>query len=113
MNIMTTKRKNNSAVNMINEVSSSNLNADIKDQIIGQVIDSSNSGGDDGMLDKIFGKRHPDLYIALMIGVFILIIGCVCSWFFRSDVETVKELWKIFIPALTLVVGYVLGNKRQ
>lgn len=106
------KKKDESTVSMINKLSESNLNPDIKDKLINNMI-NSNTGGDDGVFDRIFGKRHPDLYMALFIAICILTVGGLCSYLFRNNVDAVKELWQIFTPALTLVVGYVLGNKKN
>lgn len=109
---MAMKKKDESTVSMINKLSESNLNPDIKDELINKMI-NNNTEGEDGVFDKIFGKRHPDLYIALFIAVCILIVGGLCSYLFRDNVNAVKELWQVFTPALTLVVGYVLGNKKN
>lgn len=105
-------KKKNSTVEMINELSSSNLDPNIKNELINTMI-NNNPEENEGMLDKIFGKRHPDLYIAWFIALCILLIGGLCSYLFRSNVAAVKELWQIFTPALTLVIGYVLGNKKE
>ena len=109
---MTMKKKDESTVSMISKLSESNLNPDIKDKLINDMI-NNNTGGEDGVFDRIFGKRHPDLYIALFVAICILIVGGLCSYLFRDNVNTVKELWQTFIPALTLVIGYVLGNKKN
>ena len=109
---MAQKRKDDDKISLLSELPSSNLNEDTKKQLIGDMINDK-PGGDDSMMDKVFGKKHPDLFIALTIGVLILVVGCVCTYFFKSDVNTVKELWNLFIPALTMVIGFVLGNKTQ
>ena len=51
MNIIVMKKKNDSTVSVITELSNSNLNPDVKSQLIGQVINNG-SEGEDGMLDK-------------------------------------------------------------
>ncbi len=105
-------RKNIDDVSVIKEVAKSDLNEPIKDMMLKDTLNKCN-GDESGVLDKIFGKRHPDLYITCLVAICILIIGGLCSYLFRKDVTAVKELWQIFIPALTLVMGYMFGKKKE
>nr|DAZ28701.1 MAG TPA: hypothetical protein [Caudoviricetes sp.] len=104
-------KNNSNKIDVINELTTSNLQQTTKNKLIGQMIEPD-AGRGDGMFDKIFGKKHPELYIALTIGVLIFITGGVCTIIFRDDIATVKELWKLFFPGITAVLGFVLGNRK-
>lgn len=109
---MAVKKGRKSTINIITNLNDSNLNQDIKNQLIDQII-ANQPERDKGLFDHVFGRNHPDLYVAWSIVIAILLIGGLCSYLFRVNVNAVKELWQIFIPALTLVIGYVLGSKKQ
>lgn len=96
-------------ISIINELSNTEMNTDVKNELLSNYLIPENS--EDGLLDKIFGKRHAEMYVALVVAVFILISGLVCTVVFKEDKQFIKELWQIFIPALTLVVGYIFGKR--
>lgn len=104
-------KKDSNSIELIKEISNSDLNDPVKEQVLETTINNLN-GGEKGLFEKIFGTRNPEIYVALFIGVAIVIAGIICTFIFNKSEETVKELWNIFIPALTLVLGYVLGNKK-
>lgn len=106
---MNNEHEEDDMITVITQVGTSNLNQDAKKHVINQYINNQN-GEEDGILDKIFGKKNPEKYIALVIALIIGIIGLVCTIIFRSDKVFVKEMWQLFVPALTLVVGYLLGK---
>ena len=109
MNTLAGKDNN---IQALKDIAASDLNESTKNIALQKFVNGA-KGDEKGMFDKVFGERHPDLYIAGLIAVCLLIIGGLCSYLFRSDVSAVKELWNIFTPALTLIIGYVLGNKKE
>ena len=109
---MVTKKKSESTAKMITELTSSDLNTDIKTDLIHQVINNI-PGGNESLFDRIFRNRNPELYIALLISFLILLVGTFCSYFFRDNFELVKEIWGIFVPLLTLVIGYIIGDQKS
>lgn len=110
---MAQKKKSNEKVNIINQVSSSNLDADVKNAVISGMIDPDPKGDEYGLMDKIFGKKHPHIYVTLIICLMLTIVGIVCSIVFKENIEFVKYMWGILIPAVTGGVGYMFGAKKN
>lgn len=110
MNIIVMKKKNDSTVSVITELSNSNLNPDVKSQLIGQVINNG-SEGEDGMLDKMFGKTHQEMYLIVLLCVLLLVIGLVNVYGPQNN--DAKEYWNLIVPAFTLAMGYLVGKKKE
>ena len=105
-------KKDTNNIDIIKELTKSDLNEPIKDKMLEETIKNLN-GGESGLMEKVFGTRNPGMFVAFTVALVILIVGAFCTWLFKESAEMVKELWNIFIPALTLVIGYALGVKKQ
>ena len=65
------------------------------------------------MMDKIFGKRNPQIYVTLLMSIIVLIILAIFTVLFKENIEFVKYIWNIAIPALTLLWGYAFGKSQS
>lgn len=103
----------NRKVGIIKEVSNSNLNQDTQEELINKVIAQEPEKEEDAIMDKVFGKRNPQMYVTLFMSVIVLLIVVVLTLVFRTDMEFVKFLWNIAIPAMTLLWGYAFGKSQK
>ena len=104
---MNNKNSLNNTSLIKNVVQSADLNDNDKDELLNTL---ASIQGDKCMMDRIFGREHPEKYIAFVVMVMLLICGGICTVLFKNDSEFVKGIWQIFIPAITLIIGYLLGK---
>ena len=52
-------------IQVIKNIVNSDLNETTKNKTIKKMM--NNNEGDDGFMDKIFGKKHPDIYVTMVI----------------------------------------------
>ena len=55
-----------SNITLLKDIAASDLNENSKDEAIKKFLEGS-KGDESGMLDKFFGKNHPEIYIGLII----------------------------------------------
>lgn len=103
----------NERVKIIKEVSNSDLNPDIKDHVLKSVIKPNPKEEEPAMLDKVFGKKNTQMYIALLMSIILLLVFVVLTCVFKDNMEFVKFLWNIAIPAITLLWGYAFGKTQS
>ena len=103
----------NVPVGMLKEVVSSNLNSDTQNEVIAQLLNSEKKGDDDSLMDKIFWKSNPQIYVTLLMSIIMLIILAIFTVSFKDNIEFVKYIWNIAIPALTLLWGYAFGKSQS
>ena len=101
------------STDILREVATSNLNNDTQNEVIKKLLSEASKGDDDSLMDKIFGKRNPQMYVTLLMSFLILIIFLILTFVFRNDLEFVKFLWNIAIPAVTLLWGYAFGKSQS
>lgn len=66
-----------------------------------------------GLLGQIWGVSSsvPNNIAALVIA--ILILFGVGGTFYLKDTESIKSLWSIITPIITLAFGYLFGEKTK
>jgi len=101
----------NSKVTLLKDIAASDLNENSKDEAIKQFL--VKDGDENGMLDKFFGKNHPEIYIGLIIVVLLAISGMLVTCIFRDDKEFVRAIWTLLAPAITGSVGYMFGANKK
>lgn len=101
------------SIGLIKELAASNLNSDTQSEVMKKILNDSKKGDDDSLMDKIFGKRNPQIYVAMFVSVILLILLAVFTFSFRNNIEFVKEIWNIAIPAMTLLWGYAFGKSQS
>lgn len=99
-----------SKVGIITELSNSDLNQNTKEVLLDKYVNEGS--GESSMFDKVFGKVHPEIFVAFSICVILAIIGIVCTLVFNKNIEFVKYMWGILIPAISLGLGYIFGKGR-
>ena len=87
-------------------VKSEDINDNIKDEALERVIKTE----EDGVMDKIFGKKHPQAYIALVVIIILVLMTGFLTTVYKSDLQFVKGMWQIMIPAITTIIGYMFGK---
>ena len=114
VNKMAEKSKNDATVNILTALGTSQLNMDdaAKADMYARLIDSAKEG-DDALLDRIFGKKNPQMYVTLLMSLIVLIIVSIFTWVFRENLDFVKFVWNIAIPAITLLWGYAFGKSQN
>lgn len=102
--------KNNDVL-LIKNIATSDLNETAKDEAMKRLMNHNEE--EDGLMDKIFGKKHPDIYVTMIICLVLAIVGIVCTIAFKNNVDFVKYMWGILIPAITGCAGYMFGAKKK
>lgn len=102
----------NSAANIVREVSVSNLNPNIQEQVISKLINNDPPREDDAFMDKIFGKKNPQMYVTLLMSIIVLILVSVITVVFKNNLDFVKFIWNLAVPAVTLLWGYAFGKSQ-
>lgn len=65
-----------------------------------------------GKLDKFFGDKCVQTYIAFIICLILLVIGLLNNIIEYLINKTISyEIWNIFGPIITLSLGYMFGKK--
>lgn len=105
--------ENNVSVGLLKELANSNLNSDTQSAVIKKLINDGKKGDDDSVMDKIFGKRNPQIYVTMFVSIILLILLAIFTFSFKNNVEFVKEIWNIAIPAMTLLWGYAFGKSQS
>ena len=103
---MTEKSKNEATVDILTALGTSQLNMDdaAKADMYARLIDSVKES-DDALLDKIF--------VTLFMSLIVLVIVSIFTWLFKENLEFVKFVWNIAIPAITLLWGYAFGKSQN
>lgn len=111
---MAEKSKNEATVDILTALGTSQLNMDdaAKADMYARLIDSVKES-DDALLDKFFGKKNPQMYVTLFMSLIVLVIVSIFTWLFRENLEFVKFVWNIAIPAITLLWGYAFGKSQN
>ena len=78
-------------VTILKNIAASDLNESTKDEAIKSFL-AKPEGDEVGMLDRFFGKNHPDIYIGLMVIILLTISGMLITCTFRDDKELVKAM---------------------
>ena len=85
----------------------SNLNDDLQNTLVTQYVEQKKKG----LLDNFFGLK-PEIYMAFIICVLIIIIACILSFMEYKITKTFSyEIWKQIVPIITLALGYIFGKK--
>lgn len=99
-------------VDVVKQVSNSDLNPDIKDHVITTYMNST-SDQEDAFMDKVFGKRNPQMYVALTMSILVLLVVVLMTIIFKENLDFVKFIWNIAVPAITLLWGYAFGKNKS
>lgn len=98
-------------IKVLKDIAASDLNEDIKDEAIKKLV--SNSEESEGVMDKIFGKKNPQMYVTLLMSLIVLVIVAVFTMVFRNNLDFVKFIWNVAVPAVTLLWGYAFGKSQN
>lgn len=65
-----------------------------------------------GILDKFFGDKCVQTYIAFLLCLLLLIIGVLINIIeYKQSKAITFEIWNTFCPIITLSLGYMFGKK--
>lgn len=103
----------NDKVSIIQQLSSSNLNQDTQEALISKVISTDTTIEEDAIMDRIFGKHNPQMYVTLFMSMLVLGIMVALTIIFKKDIDFVKFIWNMAIPAVTLLWGYAFGKSQS
>ncbi|WP_302327987.1 hypothetical protein [Enterocloster lavalensis] len=103
---------NNRAVHIVKELSNSNLNQDVQEELIGKMFKDGEEKDEDAILDKLFGKRNPQMYVTLIMSLMLIVVILILTLAFKENLDFVKFIWNIAIPAITLLWGYAFGKSQ-
>lgn len=90
----------------------------------------STTGDKQGTIQNLLGTgqnaKDSIVYLSLMcifgIGVFITLLGFIYFWTYNwsstddrtnSFIDMIKNIWGIFAPLITLVLGYAFGRHKN
>lgn len=107
------ENKQNNVVGIVKELSNSNLNQDTQEELIKHVVGSDVAREEESIMDKIFGKRNPQMYVTLLMSIVVLMIVLCLTMTFKNNIEFVKFIWNLAIPAITLLWGYAFGKSQS
>lgn len=103
---------NNRTVHIVKELSNSNLNQDVQEELISNMFKYGEPKEEDALMDKIFGKRNPQMYVTLIMSLMLIVVILILTLVFKENLDFVKFIWNIAIPAITLLWGYAFGKSQ-
>lgn len=103
----------NNIAGIVRELSNSNLNPDTQEMLINDYLNNGNPDGDVSIMDKIFGNKNPQMYVTLIMSVMLIFVAIYLTINFKTDMEFIRFVWEIVMPAVTLLWGYSFGKSQS
>lgn len=104
------------SINGISEENFNKLNDSQKEMVLLGNNEVVSKDKDSGIIGRLVGAntKNASIHIALVISVILLLfLGMDLVHSFMSEQKWNVEMWDKILPIITLVLGYIFGNKGK